>query len=100
MVMRELTKAQLIIGFLAFFSTVVLILRPSENGLTLIDVIGNFFLQLVLVLVLSYAVLALLEWIRLFELKINAVLTYLFLVTFVYLANFVNLLHADLIVWL
>ena len=78
--MREITKAQLTIGVLAFFATVwdVLLNQSSE---AVLYVIGIVVLQLVLLLILSYVIIALLEWVKVFDLKTNAVLTLFVLVT-------------------
>ena len=88
--MRDLTKAQVTIGLLSYFSTIALVVK--RDYLSLIDSIGIIILQLILVLILSYVILAILEWIRIFDLKINSILTFLFLVTFVYIAYFANLM--------
>jgi hypothetical protein len=78
--MREITKAQVTIGLLAFFATIWEVLI---NG-TYPDIfytIGIVVLQLVLLLILSYVIIALLEWVKVFDLKTNAILTLLVLVT-------------------
>jgi hypothetical protein len=78
--MREITKAQVTIGLLAFFATIwdVLIDSVYSNiGYT----IGIVVLQLVLLLILSYVIIALLEWVKVFDLKTNAILTLFVLVT-------------------
>jgi len=78
--MREITKAQVTIGMLAFFATFwdVLLNRPySEMFYT----IGIVVLQLVLLLILSYVIIALLEWVKVFDLKTNSILTLFVLVT-------------------
>ena len=78
--MRELTKAQLSIGLLAFFATIwdLLLNRTYVDWLTPAVL---FVLQLILLLVLAYVILALLEWVGIFDLKTNAILTLLVLVT-------------------
>ena len=78
--MREITKAQVTIGLLAFFATIwgVLIDGSYPN---IAYTIGIAVLQLVLLLVLSYVIIALLEWVKVFDLKTNAILTLLVLVT-------------------
>ncbi|MBU0496887.1 MAG: hypothetical protein KKC68_01795 [Candidatus Thermoplasmatota archaeon] len=78
--MRDLTKAQLTIGFLAYFATIweFVYLRQFPNILTAASLV---VLHLLLLLVLSYVLLAILEWVNIFDLRTNAVLTLLVLVT-------------------
>jgi hypothetical protein len=78
--MREITKAQLTIGLLAFFATMwdVLLTRSYPD---ILYTIGLVILQLVLLLILSYVIIALLEWVKVFDLKTNAILTLFVLVT-------------------
>jgi len=78
--MREITKAQLTIGLLAFFATMwdVLLTRSYPD---ILYTIGLVVLQLVLLLILSYVIIALLEWVKVFDLKTNAILTLFVLVT-------------------
>jgi hypothetical protein len=80
--MREITKAQLTIGLLAYFATIwefLFRLTDTKNFLVTVGIIG---LQLILLLVLAYIIIALLEWVKVFDLKTNAILTLLILVTF------------------
>lgn len=78
--MNQLTKAQLTIGLLAYFATIWdLILRRTYSDT--LYVAGVVLLHLVLLLVLSYIILALLEWVRIFDLKTNSILTLLVLIT-------------------
>jgi hypothetical protein len=78
--MREITKAQVTIGLLAFFATIwdVFIDGSYPN---IVYTIGIVVLQLVLLLILSYVIIALLEWVKVFDLKTNAILTLFVLVT-------------------
>jgi hypothetical protein len=78
--MREITKAQVTIGLLAFFATIwdVLLNRSYPN---MFYTIGIVVLQLVLLLILAYVIIALLEWVKVFDLKTNSILTLLVLVT-------------------
>jgi hypothetical protein len=78
--MRDVTKAQLTIGLLAYFATIwdIVLNRTYPNiGYT----IGLIILQLVLLLILSYVIIALLEWVKVFDLKTNSILTLFVLVT-------------------
>jgi len=80
---RDLAKAQITIGVLAYFSTIwyeVIKLYNSSN-INLVNSIGIIILQFVLILVLSYIIIAILEWIRLFDLKTNSILTLIVIVT-------------------
>lgn len=78
--MREITKAQITIGLLAFFATIwEFILNKTQP--TLPEIIGMIVLQLVLLLILSYVTIALLEWVKVFDLKTNSILTLFVLVT-------------------
>lgn len=78
--MREITKAQLTIGLLAFFATMwdTLLTRSYPD---LLYTIGIVVLQLVLLLILAYVIIALLEWVKVFDLKTNSILTLFVLVT-------------------
>jgi hypothetical protein len=78
--MREITKAQLTIGLLAFFATIWDVLLNQSYD-TVLYAIGIVVLQLALLLILSYVIIALLEWVKVFDLKTNAILTLLVLVT-------------------
>ena len=82
-VMKELAKAQLTVGLLAYFATIWEIIIPIFRG-TYTDLFlsaGIIVAQLGLLLVLSYAILVLLEWVKVFDLKTNAVLTLFVLIT-------------------
>ena len=81
--MRELTKAQLAIGLLAFFATIwdLLLILLNQEYIDWVNLTLLVVIQLVLLLVLAYVILALLEWVGIFDLKTNAILTLLVLVT-------------------
>jgi hypothetical protein len=78
--MREITKAQITIGLLAYFATIwdVVLNRSFSNAFY---AVGMVVLQLVLLLILSYVIIALLEWVKVFDLKTNSILTLFVLVT-------------------
>jgi hypothetical protein len=78
--MREITKAQITIGLLAFFATIWDVVINGSYP-TIVYTIGIVVLQLVLLLILSYVIIALLEWVKVFDLKTNSILTLLVLVT-------------------
>jgi hypothetical protein len=79
--MREITKAQLTIGLLAYFATVWEYIFDLTDSNNVFFTFGIIVLQLVLLLVLSYILIALLEWVKVFDLKTNAILTLFVLVT-------------------
>ena len=78
--MRELTKAQITIGLLAYFALIWDLIFNREYG-DFLTMFGVLVLQLILLLVLSYVILALLEWVRVFDLKTNSILTLFVLIT-------------------
>jgi len=72
--MKDLTKAQIAIGLLAFFATVwVVALNQFQTDFinSSIIIISMF----VSTMVLSYILLAILEWVNIFDLNTNAILT-------------------------
>ncbi|MFO7677957.1 MAG: hypothetical protein R6V50_06220 [Thermoplasmatota archaeon] len=78
--MNQLAKTQLAIAVLAFFSTMwsfVKQLLLSTNILNGLVQIGVLF---VVLLVLSIIILGILEWVRLFDLKVNSLLTLIVLI--------------------
>ena len=80
--MQDLTKAQITIGLLAFFATVwSLVKYYFNNPEEYVYVIQVILLQFVVLLILAFVLLAILQWLRIFELKVNAVLTLVTLVT-------------------
>jgi hypothetical protein len=78
--MREITKAQVTIGLLAFFATLWDVVIDGSYP-SIVYTLGIAVLQLILLLILSYVIIALLEWVKVFDLKTNAILTLLVLVT-------------------
>ena len=78
--MRDLTKAQITIGLLAYFATIWDLILNREYS-NLINAVGVIILQLFVILILSYVILALLEWVKIFDLKTNSILTLLVLIT-------------------
>ena len=80
--MEERTKAQITIGLLAFFSSVWILFQRMQTNLDPIYAIGIAVLLLVVMLVLSYVIITILDWINIFDLKTNAILTLIVLVAF------------------
>jgi len=79
--MKPLLKAQLTIGALAYFATVWSLVELARTSTDPILSVGFIILQLIIMIILSYVIIAMLEWIRLFDLKTNAIITLIVLVT-------------------
>ena len=80
--MRELTKAQLTIGVLACFAIVwSLIQQALDSSEEVLIAFGIVVLQLVAIIIISIVLLGILEWIKVFDLKTNSILTLLVLIT-------------------
>jgi hypothetical protein len=81
--MQDRTKAQIVIGFLAFFASMWIMIQETimtyENPLYMA---GFILVLLVVMLLLSYIIISILEWINVFDLKTNALLTLVVLTTF------------------
>jgi hypothetical protein len=83
--MNQLTKAQLTVGILACFAIVWGLLQQAlqqvsatpEQALMLYGMVA---LQLVAILILAVIILGLLEWVKIFDLKTNAILTLIVLI--------------------
>ena len=80
--MQDRAKAQITIGLLAFFASVWILFEYARNYPVRIDGIILIIVLFVVTLVLSYILIAILEWINIFELKTNAILTLIVLTTF------------------
>ena len=78
--MNQLTKAQLTVGVLACFATIWTLVLNREYQ-DLLSAVGLIVLQIAVILVLAYAILAILAWVKVFDLKTNAILTLIVLVT-------------------
>jgi hypothetical protein len=90
--MEERTKAQITIGLLAFFASFWILFQRIQSYSNPLYGVGIVVLLLVVMLVLSYVIITILEWIRIFDLKTNAILTLIVLVAFminliIYLLN-------------
>lgn len=77
--MRDITKAQVTVGLLALFTTMWELAFGSHDWLVALEMVA---IQAVVLLVLSYTLIALLEWVGVFDLKTNSILTLIVLVTF------------------
>jgi hypothetical protein len=80
--MQERTKAQITIGLLAFFASVWILFEQAKRFDNMFYSVGIIILLLIVMLVLSYVIIAILDWINIFDLKINALLTLIVLVAF------------------
>ena len=80
--MQERTKAQITIGFLAFFSSMWILIEQAKGYSNPLYIVGIVLILLVVMLVLSYVIIAILDWIGVFDLKTNSVLTLIVLATF------------------
>jgi len=81
-VMQERAKAQITIGLLVFFASVWILFEQTKSYTNPIYTIGIIVLLLVVMLVLSYILIAILDWINIFDLKTNAILTLIVLTAF------------------
>jgi hypothetical protein len=91
-VMQERIKAQITVGLLAFFASVWILFEQTKGYTNPIYAVGIVILLLVVMLLLSYIIIAILDWINIFDLKINAILTLIVLTAFminltIYLLN-------------
>jgi hypothetical protein len=80
--MENRTKSQIMIGLLAFFASMWIIIQWALNYAEPLMILGIILLLLVVMLVLSYILISILEWMAIFDLKTNAVLTLIVLTTF------------------
>jgi len=78
--MNKQIKVQLTIGLLSYFATIWVIIAQLDFSNMVLS-LGIVILQLVLMLILSYVIIGILEWIDLFDLQTHAILTLLVLVT-------------------
>jgi len=72
--MNQLPKAQLAIALLACFTTVGMfqqVLTATDQFSALLNLIE----QLAAIIILSVVILGLLEWVKVFDLKTNAIIT-------------------------
>ena len=77
--MRDITKAQITVGLLALFATMWELVLNANSIVVMLEMLA---LQFVVMMVLAYTLIALLEWVGVFDLRTNALLTLLVLVTF------------------
>jgi hypothetical protein len=80
--MQDRTKAQITVGLLAFFASMWILIEQAKTYSTPMYAIGILIVLLIVMLVLSYVIIAILDWINIFDLKTNAILTLIVLTTF------------------
>jgi hypothetical protein len=80
--MQERLKAQISVGLLAFFASVWILFEQAKTYSNPIYAIGLVFLLLFVMLILAYIIIAILDWIGIFDLKTNAILSLIVLTAF------------------
>lgn len=80
--MKDLLKAQLTIGLLAYFATAWGIVTNKQYA-NYVEATPWLVLQFVVMIILAYVILLILQWVRIFDLKTNALLTLIVLVSIV-----------------
>lgn len=79
--MNQLTKAQIIISILACFSLGWGLIQDALSTYMLIEAIGFIVLQLATIVILSVVLLSILKWVDVFDLKTNAIVTLITVIT-------------------
>lgn len=79
--MNQLTKAQITVSILACFSLGWGLMQNALSTFQMIEAIGFIALQLVTIILLSVVILAILKWVNVFDLKTNAILTLITVLT-------------------
>jgi len=84
--MKDLTRAQITVGLLAYFATIwgVVINKQYEN---LFSALPWILVQFVLMMILAYVLMFILQWLRIFDLRTNAILTLVVLVSIILSSN-------------
>lgn len=73
--MQDLTKAQITIGLFAFFATMWGIFKQMLSSTFSFDTILVILVLFVVLMLLSYILLGILQWVKIFDLKTNAIIT-------------------------
>jgi hypothetical protein len=79
--MNQLTKAQITVGLLAVFALIWGLLQEALKSDSYTTAIIFIIAQMAAIIVLAFIILFLLEWVKVFDLKTNAILTLLVLVS-------------------
>lgn len=80
--MQERLKAQITVGILAYFASVWILFEQVKSYPILFYAIGIIIILFIVMLVLSYVMIGILDWVNIFDLKTNAILTLIVLTTF------------------
>ena len=86
--MQERTKAQITVGILAYFASVWILFEQVKTYSILFYAIGIIIILFIVMLILSYIIIAILDWVNIFDLKTNAILTLVVLTAFMINLNF------------
>jgi hypothetical protein len=79
--MNQLTKVQLTVSILACFSLGWGFIQNALATYEIVEAVEIIALQLVTVVILSVVLLSILKWVNVFDLKTNAILTLVTVVT-------------------
>jgi hypothetical protein len=79
--MNQLTKAQITVSILACFSLGWGFIQKALSLYPIVEAVGIIALQLSTIIILSVVLISILKWIDVFDLKTNAVLTLITVVT-------------------
>ena len=79
--MNQLTKAQITVGLLANFATIWPLIEQAKISTEPLLSVGFIVLHFIVLIVLSIVIMGMLQWVKIFDLKTNAILTLLVLVT-------------------
>jgi len=79
--MNQLTKAQITVGLLANFATIWPLIEQAKISAEPLLAIGLIVLHFIVLIVLSIVIMGILQWVKIFDLKTNAILTLFVLVT-------------------
>ncbi|KYK20598.1 hypothetical protein AYK24_09970 [Thermoplasmatales archaeon SG8-52-4] len=80
--MQERTKAQITVGILAYFASVWILFEQVKSYTVIFSAIGIIVILFIVLLILSYVIIGILDWVHIFDLKTNAVLTLIILTAF------------------
>ena len=86
--MQERTKAQITVGILAYFASVWILFEQVNSYSILFYAIGIIIILFIVMLILSYVIIGILDWVNIFDLKTNAILTLIVLTAFMINLNF------------
>lgn len=79
--MNQLTKAQFTISFLACFSLGWGLIKEAVSTQLYLESIGIVALQFLAIVIITFVLLSILKWVDVFDLKTNAVITFITVLT-------------------